>query len=128
MVHNTVNRNKMGVTVFKQKVVEKLLFPNTELDEDEAIDQPQSENEAMNDPEPGPSRPRPSVERRNTLLARKLIKIEGKNNRRKCKRCYKLMVREKGTKYSQIHSKKVSTKCNTCNDFLCLHCFNEIHK
>lgn len=152
IIYNIVNNGKMSVTDFKQKVVEQLLFPSVEIDQDRHIDLPRSrsasrasadrpeDDEAEDDPkamdiaqpdpqpepQPGPSRPRTSTD--SLMLTHKLEKIEGKNNRRKCKRCYKLMVREKGSKYSQLHSKKVSTKCNICNQFLCLLCFNEIHK
>lgn len=56
-----------------------------------------------------------------------LVEMEGPKSkaRRRCTQCYKDMVRQHGRDHAQKHGKKVMTKCDKCNLFMCLKCFNK---
>lgn len=58
-----------------------------------------------------------------------LIEIEGPKSttRRRCTQCYKSLSKEYGRFHAQRFSKKVVTKCDTCNVYYCLRCLNKIH-
>lgn len=51
-----------------------------------------------------------------------------KASKGRCHKCYNIMVKEKGRKYSQMYSKKTSTKCEGCDKYICSECFFEDHK
>lgn len=59
-----------------------------------------------------------------TTVTYKLVKA----SKGRCHKCYNIMVKEKGRKYSQIYSKKTSTKCERCDKYICSECFFEDHK
>lgn len=58
-----------------------------------------------------------------------LIEVEGPKSscRRRCNMCYKTLAKAQGRIQAQKLVKKVITKCDKCNIFLCLSCFNKGH-
>ncbi|XP_072380878.1 uncharacterized protein [Diabrotica undecimpunctata] len=94
--------NKLSVTDFKHKVAEELLYSTEEA----------------------PLAPAPPPVREHRLQA---VKEVYQKVKRRCTGCYERLKRERDLKYATAHTKKVITKCPSCDKFFCLSCFNEKH-
>lgn len=100
-LYKKINNKKMGITEFKEAIVEALVFP----------------------PEDGQQN-KPSTSTKHTLR-----EYEGQKRvtRKRCSVCYSKMSLRYDSAYARKNAKKVNTFCDICDKTMCLACF-QIHK
>nr|CAI5865505.1 unnamed protein product [Callosobruchus analis] len=64
---------------------------------------------------------------KHTLTQTEERTTDNRKKRNRCIGCYTKLQTQKGRSTAQKSTKKVSTKCNQCNIFLCFTCFTERH-
>lgn len=52
----------------------------------------------------------------------------GKVIRRRCRGCYRRFRANLQRREAHIKCKQICTKCNVCDKFYCMKCFNEDHE
>lgn len=102
VLYNSIHADKkLSITDFRTKIAEELLYPPTY----NVSTPPRVATSHKLEQVPGPSR----------------------TVRRQCKFCYQRMSQEHNRAYARKHPNRVTTKCNACDVFTCLKCFNENH-
>ena len=57
----------------------------------------------------------------------KLEELHKTSGRKRCTGCYDNLSHTHGRIYAMSHTKKVLTRCNKCQKYFCVNCFNRIH-
>lgn len=100
-LYKKINNKKMGITEFKEAIVEALVFP----------------------PEDGQQN-KPSTSTKHTLRE---YERQKRVTRKRCSVCYSNMSLRYDSAYARKNAKKVNTFCDICDKTMCLACF-QIHK
>lgn len=99
-LYNKVNNKRMGITEFKEAIVEALVY--------------QDDN--------------PRVSRPSSSKPRHFLKeYEGQKRvtRKRCNPCYKTMSQRRDPAYARKNAKKINTYCDSCELPMCLECFQK---
>lgn len=111
ILHRLVTGEVISVTDFKKQVIKHLVSSEDTTD--------LTEPEQQTTTKPKSSHELEAVSQGNKHKRRKI-----------CKNCYKKNSVQEGRKYAMNKTKKVDTFCKSCDNqpFLCLTCFNELHR